>query len=531
MKDAYDMKGREAALEVYKAVLAENPGLGEELAFLAADFAHPEALILLFEAGVSPTATGDKGFTLLHYLAKKKESYSKIKPEGAIKATTELLLDNKVSALRKDEWLNITCYLYAAQNGMWEMIEVMAARGTKLNMTDRKGNTGIHIACEHVRNRLNSLEYRKRDLDRAMKEYEEIRDRLKDQNKTEEQIVQYAERNMFITVSYAQQEYDKAVAEIEGYFLTVKAFAEGGVDINEKNTEGKSALDIAIHSNAKKIAAYLSGSLTDDADESVLTIGGMTLHQAAEKGDVEAIKAIVATGADLNGLKDGDKSKFGGCTALAIAYAHMKADSAEALLSCGADPSYKDGNGRAAISYLAADLSSALSNKVYEEKRIQRMFKDLFNAGMNINLSVNDDGDTLLILACRAVWGAAHGKKELKKDILDAVLRHDPDVNLPNRFGETALMNASAKNFEIMENIQIDLLERGADVTFADKKGDTALHYAARNFDKKGAKSLCEMLLEFGADAKAVNNAKQTALDIATEKDNEPLVKLLLGKM
>jgi ankyrin repeat protein len=83
----------------------------------------------------------------------------------------------------------------------------------------------------------------------------------------------------------------------------------------------------------------------------------------------------------------------------------------------------------------------------------------------------------------------------------------------------------------MMENVQTALLEQGAEVSAADQNGDTALHYAARNDDKNGAKVLCDMLLEFGAAAAAVNNAGQTALDIATETGNEPLVKLLLSKM
>jgi ankyrin repeat protein len=83
----------------------------------------------------------------------------------------------------------------------------------------------------------------------------------------------------------------------------------------------------------------------------------------------------------------------------------------------------------------------------------------------------------------------------------------------------------------MMENVQVALLEQGAEVSAADRNGDTALHYAARNDDKNGAKVLCEMLLEFGAAAAAVNNAGKTALDIATEIGNEPLVKLLLAKI
>ena len=59
-----------------------------------------------------------------------------------------------------------------------------------------------------------------------------------------------------------------------------------------------------MESDAKKIAAYLSGTLSGD-ESADIAARGMTLHQAAEKGDAEAIKAIAGTGADVNSLKDG----------------------------------------------------------------------------------------------------------------------------------------------------------------------------------------------------------------------------------
>jgi hypothetical protein len=46
--------------------------------------------------------------------------------------------------------------------------------------------------------------------------------------------------------------------KLENYFKTVKAFAAGGVDIEEKNNYDKSALDIAVKSGTKKIAAFLA---------------------------------------------------------------------------------------------------------------------------------------------------------------------------------------------------------------------------------------------------------------------------------
>ena len=527
VKNIYGKNGPEAALEAYKAFLAEHPESGDELAFIAADYAHPEALALLFGAGVSPDITDKYQHTLLHYLGKQPESTYYIKPEGAVRATTELLLDNKLSALRKDTNRNMTCYHYAAENGMAEMIEALAARGAKLNMTDKDGNTGIHIACDYVRHALKNVEFSKNSAERAKKNYEETLAGYKSQGRTEEQIAQYVSSNASAPEK-AQQEYDAAVARVERYFRVVKAFAEGGVDKDEKNGYGQSALDIAVKSDAKKIAAYLSGTLTDDADGSAIAAGGMTLHQAAEKGDKEAIKAIAAAGADLNGLKEGERHRNGGCTPLAIAVIFMKNEAAEALLACGADPSFKDSSGRVAVSYLN---EASVNGPAFEEKRIPRFIKDMVSVGLNINTPVDDDGNTLLILACKSGRSGGYNKYTKKGEMISGTLKHNPDINLKNRFGETALMHACARDFEIMEQVQLTLLEQGANVAAADKNGDTALHYAARNGDRNGAKTLCDMLLEFGAVANVVNNAGQTALDIATENENEPLVKLLLGKM
>ena len=564
--DSYDIKriydqigqGRAAALAAYPKAIEDNKTNEAKLnalAFLAADFADPAALKLLFAAGVSPAITDDYGFTLLHYLARHPESQYHIKPAGAVAETTTLLLDNKVSALRKDENESMTCYHYAARNGMAEFVETLAKRGTKLAMTDKDGNTGIHIACDYVGLAMRAIESRKRELEQAQKHHEETVARLKARNMTDEQIAQYIRNDPFNstnTPEQAQQACAAAVQLVEDYFRTVKAFAAAGVDIDEKNEHGQKALDIAIENNAKKIAAYLSGTLTDEqsggsillpsegagsslhSEAAAIAAGGMTLHQAAEKGDAAALRALAATGADLNALYDGDTpalAAYKGCTPLSIACAFLQTAAVETLLASGADPAFKDGNGRAAVSYLATDARTSLNTSIFEEKRIPKIIKNLISAGMSINHPVNDDGDTLLLLACKTPRGTGYNHYTLKGVIIDEAMKHSPDINLANRHGQTPLMHACARDFDIMENVQLALLEQGATVPAADKNGDTALHYAARNANKTGAKTLSDMLLEFGADAKAVNNAGQTALDIATEQNNEPLVKLLLGKM
>ena len=533
IKRIYEREGRDAALKAYSQAVEENKGQESkmnELAFLAADYAHPEALKFLFSAGVSPSIVDDYSFTLLHHLARQEESNYVLKPEGAVAETTALLLDNNVSALRKDENESMTCYHYAARKGLAEMVETMAKRGTKLNMTDRDGNTGIHIACDYIRHAMTDVEIRKKDVAYSEKNYADTVERCKRNGMSDDDIAQYVNNNMSNPPERARRYYDATVKKVEDYFLLVKAFAEGGVDINEKNSYGKPALDIAVASNAKKIAAYLSGTLTE-GDDSTVAAGGMTLHQAAQKGDVEAIKAIAGTGSDLNALNDGEPREMKGCTPLAVAVSNLQADAADALLSFGADPVFKDGNGRMAVCYLFSNMMATVNDNVFATKTIPRIIKGMLSAGLKIDQVIDDDGNTLLIAACRTQRGSMHNRNTLKGEAINETMKNKPNINLANRFGETALMHACAEDFEIMENVQLALLEQGADASAADKNGDTALHYAARNSDKTGARSLCDMLLEFGADAKAVNNTKRTALDIATEQNNEPLVKLLLSKI
>ncbi|MDR0288327.1 MAG: ankyrin repeat domain-containing protein, partial [Clostridiales bacterium] len=446
IKRLYDRIGREAALEAYPAAIEASAGNEDDLnalAFLAADYSDTGALKLLFDAGVSPVVTDEYGFTLLHFVAKQNESgRNNSVPAGAVSETVRFLLENKVSALRKDENEGMTCYHYAARKGLAELVEVLAQRGTKLNMTDREGNTGIHIACEYIK---------------------------------------FAEES-----------------KKEDYFRVVKAFADGGLDIDEKNDSGKTALDIAVDNNAKKIAAFLSGTLTDD--DGAVVSGGMTLHQAAEKGDADAIKAIVNNGVDLNAFKDGETHDFGGCTALSVAVAYLQNNAVETLLAYGADPSFKDGNGHIALYYLFSSLFNAsLNSKLFEERRIPKLIKAMISAGYDINQAVDDDGDSLLLLACKSGCGTIYNNYSVKSEVVGEIMKHSPDINTPNRFGETVLMQVCARDFDIMENIQLELLERGADVTAADQNGDTALHYAAHNNVKNGAKTLCEMLLDFGA--------------------------------
>ena len=510
ISNAYEnLKDKNQVMEMMKKLVSEKgiSETGESLVMIAAKFSHPEALLYLAEQDVELNITDRYEFTPLHEVAKRDYRYYKA-PEGDVKKCVEILLENRVSALRKDENEYMTCYHYAGRTGNFEFVEALV--GKKLDMTDKNGNTGIHIACDYVRNAMSDLKYKEDYVERATKKYEEMVNHFKQMDMSDEDIEKSLINNRIETPQEAQAVYDAVAAHVDDYYKTVKAFIDGGVDPDEKNDYGKSALDMAVEHGAKKIAGLLSGDDNSSA--------GMTIHQAVEHKDLEAICALAEHGDDLDVPNDAS-GEYSGYTPLAIGCKMLDDELVETLLSCGADPNAKDSKAKIALCYLGGSGSDT-------EKLAKNVLKAFKAHGFDVNGFADDESNTLLTYNCKYYNGGYSAA------IIDNLLGMNADINIANRFGETPLMQICTKDYNEVENIQIMMLEDGADVTVKDKNGDTPLHYAAKNRSDSRAKTLCDMLFEFGkVDVNAVNNEGKSALDIATENNNEPLVKYLLGKL
>ncbi|KAL9168774.1 hypothetical protein ABFS82_04G037000 [Erythranthe guttata] len=87
--------------------------------------------------------------------------------------------------------------------------------------------------------------------------------------------------------------------------------------------------------------------------------------------------------------------------------------------------------------------------------------------------------------------------------------------------GDTPLILALQKRRFITSKY---LINRGADITIADRKGKTSLHYAAEQDNKE----LMQMLLSKGADIES-NSVNGTPLQCAAASGNVESVRLLLG--
>jgi ankyrin repeat protein len=134
----------------------------------------------------------------------------------------------------------------------------------------------------------------------------------------------------------------------------------------------------------------------------------------------------------------------------------------------------------------------------------------LLKGGTDPNVGDARGGGTPLM------YGAAVGSTAAMRLLLD----NGANANATNATGATALMWAATD----IEKVRL-LLSRGADVNIASQRGRTALQIAARS-DRSAA--IVKLLLDAGADAKAVDAAKANTLHSATLGNDTETIRLIV---
>ena len=218
----------------------------------------------------------------------------------------------------------------------------------------------------------------------------------------------------------------------------------------------------------------------------------LSLLEAVQKGDQEAVRSLLLKQVDVNG------AQADGATALAWAAHRGDLETAELLIEAGADVN-------AANDYGATPLSLACA------KRNTAMVKRLLQAGADPN-AVLLKGETVLMTCSRT--GSVEAVKSL--------LAHgaDPNVKEPWRW-QTALMWAIAGSHS---EIAGALIERRADVHARTRGGFTPLMFAAQQGDLESAR----ILVAAGADVNEVTEEYGSALMVSAAGAYEALAMFLL---
>lgn len=469
----YNYKTKEEILEMYKLADLNETDNGESLLHLAATFADSLAIEYLLSKGADPNMEDSIGQRPLDFLAKENRYYDVTEEE--VRKCADLLLSAKASTMRRDGD-GRTSVINAAQEARYEILEVMLEKGSKMTLPDREGNTALHIVCKNIPRRI----------------------------KPEEE---------------------------EKYFKCVKILLEAGLDPEAKNNYNQTAIDFSIERDSKKITALLQGNYEEGNEDSpAVRTGGMDIFQAIEKADYEAVKANLELGVDKNMLSE-TAGKFEGMTPLGMACYILDLESVKILLESGADPNFKNSEGETAI----AKWFSYLGDFYFHFEKfntVEQIFKLLLEHGLKINEIIDQEGNTALTKAASYIERASnYNGKTLCGIILKQLLAKNCDVNCRNAEGQTALMLLAMSRADEASDIIIQLLEMEAEVGAIDKYGNTALMYAAKNLKKLSGKETAELLFDFGDPLmEHVNNEGKTAMEIATENDNEELVKYLLMK-
>lgn len=160
-----------------------------------------------------------------------------------------------------------------------------------------------------------------------------------------------------------------------------------------------------------------------------------------------------------------------------------------------------------------ADLLNQISNPSNSKEKLKKGVKKILKlmfAGADINTK-NICGNTALI------WAAIKGYEKL----IEILLTYKANVNAKDNYGINALIWAAIK---CNKNIAKMLIDAKADVDTKDNISHmTALMWAA----KDGHKEIVERLIDAGANINTKNIYAKTALDYASEKGYEDIVKIL----
>ena len=215
---------------------------------------------------------------------------------------------------------------------------------------------------------------------------------------------------------------------------SVRLLIESGADVTHRDEFGVSALTIAEASHASEIAALLraAGAMSSLEDR---------LHDAIREGDQDAVRRLIAEGADVNGF---DTSLYE--TPLMAALRHRRLEILVSLLAAGADPSFEatgfDNAGETAIVVAAREDSPWALRALLQAKARPK------------------DRDAALLAGCDHTA------------VIRVALEEGAWVNSKGERGITPLLCAAAAG--ALESVTL-LLEAGADPRLKADDGSTAL--------------------------------------------------------
>lgn len=415
--------------------------------------------LLLQKADVN-APRGD-GTTALHWAAYRDDQ-----------EMAELLIKAGADVKAKTRLGGMTPLFMAAKNGSAAMIEVLLKAGADANATSSTGTTPLMSAAASGK-----TEAVKTLLDRGA-------------NVNAKDVTNGQTALMF------------AAALNRG--AATKLLAERGADLN-------------VLSKVTKIPKHGGREDDDTRRQEVETMGGNSaLHFAAREGQMDAVRALVETGANVNVVSGSDKISP---ITQAIIIGHF--DIAKYLLDHGADPNLATAGG---LTPLWATIDARWAQREWyppplgiveqEKTNYLDLMKELLAHGASVNARLgkkpyfrtfgNSGGPDPA--GSTAFWRAVDAND---LDAMRLLLAAGADPNIATLHGSTPLQVAAGMHHSIqgankVPNARLTIVkflveELGADMNAKDDKGYTILHGSALANDP----DVIRYLVQKGANVKA----------------------------
>jgi len=256
-------------------------------------------------------------------------------------------------------------------------------------------------------------------------------------------------------------------------------------------------------------------------------MGGMTaLLFAAREGHLDAVKALVAAGAEVNQISAGDHS-----SPLVIAVSNGHYEVGQFLVEHGADPNIANVDGLTPL-YATIDMQYApvswAPNPLTTQEKVSHL--DLMQAllahGANPNAKLtrklwfrptSHNQQWISTVGSTPFWRAAQGTDV---PAMRALVAGGADPKVPSAAGTTPLMVAAGLGYagNFSQNLPDSwlaavkyCLELGLDINAVDNQGYTALHGAAY----RGDNELVKFLVDKGAKLDARTKRGWSVTDMA----------------
>lgn len=282
---------------------------------------------------------------------------------------------------------------------------------------------------------------------------------------------------------FIERSTDTNPAEISDIFDLVKTetpdqiqkMIEKGVDVNSKNNEGRTLLEIAVQqpNNGKNIITLLN------LGADIYSSNGFPIFALAlmTQDDIEVVKKFLAQGAKINDSSVGVSSLF-------IAAGYQKnPEIIKLLIKEGADVNFANENGQTPLLFVAENNFNPQIAKYLVEAGADVNHKNKAGTGILLSAAMYKNTEVFKVLQ---EAGAKIEKKELMSLIyngfddvtIDLAASVVGDLNFRDNSGNSPLvLLAQVKDYPNPKVADI-LVKFGADVNFADRHGKTPLMYA-----------------------------------------------------